>query len=182
MAVLLIMSIKYLLAVPHLIILGVYTWIAGIAAWIAQWIVLFTGRYPAGFHAFVLGSLRWTWNVNAWLSGIVDKYPPFSADADRGYPATATCDRAEKYSRGLAIARILAFPLAIILIPHFIALGVLGLLWLIAFVMGPWATILTGGYSRLSYEIIVGVQRWQHRFSCYMLGLVDAYPPFRTWP
>ena len=53
----------------------------GIAAfgvfWIAQWAVLFTGRYPEGVHRFVTGYLRWNVRALAWLFGLTDRYPPF---------------------------------------------------------------------------------------------------------
>jgi hypothetical protein len=45
---------------------------------IAWWVVLFTGKYPAGMHAFVVGTLRWIMRVQLYSSFMTDKYPPFS--------------------------------------------------------------------------------------------------------
>lgn len=45
---------------------------------IAWWAVLFTGKYPAGMHAFVVGSFRWAMRVQLYVSFMTDKYPPFS--------------------------------------------------------------------------------------------------------
>jgi hypothetical protein len=46
--------------------------------WIGFWAVLFTGRYPRGLSDFVLGWQRWQTRMNAWMFGLVDRYPPFS--------------------------------------------------------------------------------------------------------
>lgn len=45
---------------------------------IAWWAVLFTGKYPAGMHAFVVGTFRWGMRVQMYASLLTDKYPPFS--------------------------------------------------------------------------------------------------------
>ena len=71
--------VKWLLAIPHYIVLavlGVASFICVILAWFA---ILFTGRYPRGLFNFVLGVHRWGLRVGAymWLL-ITDRYPPFS--------------------------------------------------------------------------------------------------------
>ena len=70
--------LKMILLIPHLIIL----WILGIAlmliAWVALWVVLFTGKYPKSLFDFVVGVMRWQNRVNAWMLSLTDKYPPFS--------------------------------------------------------------------------------------------------------
>jgi hypothetical protein len=70
--------IKWLLAIPHYIVLfflyiGVF--FALIGAWLA---VLFTGRYPRGIFAFVEGTMRWSNRVTGYAFTLVtDQYPPF---------------------------------------------------------------------------------------------------------
>ena len=73
-----IFFLKALLLLPHLIVLYVLNIIAAIVIWIGYWIILFTGRQPAGIHDFVLGVLRWQTRATAWLYSITDRYPPFS--------------------------------------------------------------------------------------------------------
>jgi hypothetical protein len=46
---------------------------------IAWWAVLITGKYPAGMHSFVVGTLRWMMRVTAYLYFMTDEYPPFSS-------------------------------------------------------------------------------------------------------
>jgi hypothetical protein len=48
-----------------------------VVAWIGQWAILFTGRYPAGMHEFGTGVLRWQARVSAFMYGLTDRYPPF---------------------------------------------------------------------------------------------------------
>src|SRR5881227_3858727 len=70
--------VKWLLAVPHYILL-VFLSIAAVVAVIIAWFaILFTGRYPRGLFDFVLGVLRWGNRVNAYAFVLVtDQYPPF---------------------------------------------------------------------------------------------------------
>src|SRR5712692_1296034 len=70
--------IKWLLAIPHYILL-VFLSIAAVAAVIIAWFaILFTGRYPRGLFDFVLGVLRWGNRVAAYAFVLVtDQYPPF---------------------------------------------------------------------------------------------------------
>src|SRR5438270_2700670 len=74
--------VKWLLAIPHFIVL-VFLWIAAVVAVLVAWFaILFTGRYPRGIFAFVEGVLRWTQRVVAYAFLLVtDDYPPFSLTA-----------------------------------------------------------------------------------------------------
>ncbi len=71
--------VKWILAIPHYIIL-VFLAIALIVATIIAWFaILFTGRYPAGLFSFVVGVMRWENRVIAYAFVLVtDRYPPFS--------------------------------------------------------------------------------------------------------
>jgi Domain of unknown function (DUF4389) len=70
--------VKWLLAIPHYIVLfflGVAAFVVVIVAWFA---ILFTGRYPSGMFGFVEGVIRWQNRVVAYAVLLVtDKYPPF---------------------------------------------------------------------------------------------------------
>lgn len=49
-----------------------------ILVFLAWWAVLFTGSYPAGWHAFNVGTLRWITRVQMYLGFMTDEYPRFS--------------------------------------------------------------------------------------------------------
>jgi Domain of unknown function (DUF4389) len=70
--------VKWLLAIPHyvvLIVLYILAFVAVIVAWFA---ILFTGRYPEGIFHFVEGVVRWQNRVTGYtLLLVTDRYPPF---------------------------------------------------------------------------------------------------------
>jgi Domain of unknown function (DUF4389) len=70
--------VKWLLAIPHYIVL-VFLWIAAFFVVVFAWFaILFTGRYPRGMFEFVEGVLRWENRVTAYAFLLVtDRYPPF---------------------------------------------------------------------------------------------------------
>lgn len=71
--------VKWLLAIPHYIVL-VFLWLASVVAVVIAWFaILVTGRYPRGLFDFVVGVGRWTLRVGAYAILLVtDRYPPFS--------------------------------------------------------------------------------------------------------
>ena len=71
--------VKWLLAIPHYIILVVLSLAAFVVVVIAWVAILITGRYPRGLFDFVVGVFRWTLRVAAYAFLLVtDQYPPFS--------------------------------------------------------------------------------------------------------
>ena len=71
--------VKWLLAIPHYIVLFVLWIVAFFAILIAWFAILFTGRYPKALFDYVVGLFRWTVRVTAYVSWLVtDQYPPFS--------------------------------------------------------------------------------------------------------
>jgi hypothetical protein len=74
--------VKWLLVIPHLIIL-LFLWAAAVVVVIIAWFaIVFTGRYPRGMFDFVQGVLRWGQRVIGYAFLLVtDVYPPFSLAA-----------------------------------------------------------------------------------------------------
>lgn len=64
--------------IPHLVILWLYGIAAAVVTFIAFWAILFTGKYPRGMFDFVVGYMRWSARVNAYLYLMRDEYPPFT--------------------------------------------------------------------------------------------------------
>ena len=64
--------------IPHQFCLIFREIASNFLSFIAWWVVLFTGKYPADWHAFNVGTLRWYMRVNLYLRLMTDDYPPFS--------------------------------------------------------------------------------------------------------
>lgn len=70
--------VKWLLAIPHYIVLF-FLGIGGIVVWVVAWfVILFTGRYPRPLFDYMVGVGRWALRVQAYAFLLVtDQYPPF---------------------------------------------------------------------------------------------------------
>jgi len=164
--------VKWLLAFPHVLIVGALGTVAYVMIFIAWFAILFTGRYPEGLFNFVVGVYRWNANVNAYTSLLRDEYPPFSMEAGR-YPVTFEVDYPERLSRWLIFVKWL------LAIPNVIVLMVLGLAYYVTLIIAWFAILFTARYPEGLFRFGVGVQRWSLRVSAYAIYLfTDKYPPY----
>ncbi|MFD6969205.1 DUF4389 domain-containing protein [Streptomyces sp. NPDC059949] len=178
--------VKWILAIPHYIVLA-FLWIAFlVVSVIAFFAILFTERYPRALFDFNLGVLRWSWRVSYYAYAVMgtDRYPPFSLSPEPGYPARLDVVYPERLSRGLVLVKwwLLA-------IPHYLviafftgavhggwsSIGLTGLLALIAVV----TLAFTAKYPRDLFDLVVGLNRWVLRVTAYASLMTDEYPPFR---
>lgn len=71
--------VKWLLAIPHYVVLAVLAVGAIFAVLIAWFAIVVTGRYPRALFDYVVGVGRWALRVQAYASLLItDRYPPFS--------------------------------------------------------------------------------------------------------
>jgi len=188
--------VKWLLAIPHYIVLFVL-WIAFAAVTVvAFFAILFTGRYPRPLFDFNLGVLRWSWRVAYYTYSALgtDRYPPFSLAEEPDYPATLDVAYPQRLSRGLVLVKwwLLAIPqYAIVAVfaggagytsgsghtwqADALSGGLIGLLVCFAAI----TLLFTGRYPRGLYDLVIGMNRWVVRVIAYAALMTDAYPPFR---
>ena len=188
--------VKWLLAIPHYIVLF-FLWIAfAVVTFIAFFAILFTGRYPKGMFDFNVGVLRWSWRVGYYSFSALgtDRYPPFTLGAV-DYPATLDVAHPDHLSRGLVLVKwwLLA-------IPHYLVLALIGSGWW----MGWWgrgegrwmyrggfgligllvlfagvSLLFRGRYPSGLFAFTMGLNRWLYRVVAYVTLMTDTYPPFR---
>jgi hypothetical protein len=72
--------VKWLLAIPHYLILALLFLGVFFVVIISFFAVLFTGTWPEGLRAYVVGVMRWQNRVTAYFMLLVDEYPPFSLE------------------------------------------------------------------------------------------------------
>jgi hypothetical protein len=199
--------VKWLLAIPHYIVLA-FLWIAFVLLTVvAFFAILFTERYPRGLFEFNVGVLRWTWRVSFYSYSALgtDRYPPFTLADVPDYPARFDVVRPERLSRWLVLVKwwLLA-------IPHYLIVAVFGGGW--GFGGWPWAWrfgdvaddtylgwaaggligivvliaavwLLFGGrYPPELFDFTLGMNRWSYRVWAYAALMRDEYPPFHFDP
>jgi hypothetical protein len=176
--------VKWLLLLPHYIVL-LFLWIAFFfVTVVAFFAILFTTRYPRGLFDFNVGVLRWTWRVGfyGYSALATDRYPPFSLGHDPEYPATLELDHPEQLSRGLVLVKwwLLAIPQYLVVAFlagawHLWGGGLIGLLTIIAAVI----LAVRRAYPHDLFDLVLGFDRWCFRVVAYAALMTDQYPPFR---
>jgi Domain of unknown function (DUF4389) len=164
--------IKWLIALPHYIVLLFLGIGALFAIIIAFFAVLITGRYPRGLWDYVTGVHRWGMRVAAYVLLLRDEYPPFSLEDDPAYPVTVEWDYPETIDRWRPLVHWL------LVIPYALVAGVLaGLAQIVAFI-GVFVILFTKELPEGMFKLIVNPLRWQVRANSYGAWLVTRYPPF----
>jgi hypothetical protein len=192
--------VKWLLAIPHFIVLFFLFIAFALLTIVAFFAILFTGRYPRSIFDFNVGVLRWAWRVFFYSYGALgtDRYPPFTLAPVSDYPANVEVRYPEQLSRGLVLVKwwLLA-------IPHYLVLGILlgggwfgwnsgwdrdgehwrggggpGLIVLLV-LFAAIALLFTTRYPRGIFDFVIGLNRWAFRVGAYAALMTDVYPPFR---
>jgi Domain of unknown function (DUF4389) len=188
--------VKWLLLIPHYIIL-VFLWLAfWFVTVIAFFAILFTTRYPRGLFDFNAGALRWSWRVSFYGYAALgtDRYPPFTLADVPDYPARLDLEYRQQLNRWQPLVKwLLAFP-QYILVGAFFGSGyvvattvqdgravvystpsLIGASVLIAAI----AMLFTKRYPPGLFDLVLGINRWSYRLVVYLALMTDRYPPFR---
>ena len=163
---------KSLLLIPHWIILWVLGFVSCFVLFFMWIAILISGKRPRGMFDFMLGINRWSMRVNAYSSHLTDKYPPFSMDDADDYPMRLTAEFDPRANR------LTAFFRWILVIPHWIIVGVLGFVSSVVTFIHVIYVIIFGKPHAELFNLLVGINRWTARETLYSLLVTDQYPPF----
>ncbi|WP_109783548.1 DUF4389 domain-containing protein [Streptomyces sp. CG 926] len=185
--------VKWILAIPHYIVLFPLHIAFVLLSVIAFFSILITGSYPRRLFDFNVGVIRWSTRVTYYCSAVMatDEYPPFTLRETPGYPIRVDMVYPQQLSRGLVLVKWLLVVPQLLVITLLLtsgrrayqylddysplSSGLVGLLSLVAMVI----LTCTGSYPRGLFDLLVGLMRWMLRVLVYASLMTDEYPPFR---
>jgi 2-(1,2-epoxy-1,2-dihydrophenyl)acetyl-CoA isomerase len=162
-------ALRWLLALPHLLVLSAWLLVAFPVTIVNWFITLFRGRPSSGVHAWTSRLVRYQVHVNAYLYLAADPYPSF-----RGWPG--------RYPVDIAIAppgeqaRLKTLFRIVLVIPAYAFFYVLSQVLSIVAILGTFYALATGRYSRGFRDFSAYCLRFQAQTFGYLLLLTDKYP------
>ncbi len=162
-------ALRWLLAVPHLLVLTLWTY-AAIPVAVVNWSIgVVRGRPSAALHTWVARLVRYQAHVYAYLYLVADPYPSF-----RGWYGTYPVDLAVgpptdqgRWRTGFRILLVL---------PAYVLTAVLGYVLAVVALLGGFYALATGRYPRGFRDLSAYCIRYQAQTYAYLLLLTDRYP------
>ena len=161
---------RILLAIPHLIVLYVWTIGAEIAVVIAWFAGILLGRVPPGLHNFIAGYWRYRTRVTAYVLLLADPYPAFGSGPP--YPIDLIVAPAATQNRLTILFRI------ILAIPAAIVANVLQNVAGIVAILAWFYALFTGKANKGMRDLQAYCLRYQAQTHGYLLLLTQRYPSF----
>ena len=164
-------AIRIILAIPHLLIVGVWGYVIELVSVIHWFIQVFTGKRNEGLFNFSNRYLGYASRTQTYVGLLFDEYPGF-IDDDGKTPVQYNLEYTETVNRLTAGLRLIwAIPALIISM----VLGITGFFVTIV----TWFTILsTGNHTRSQFDFELKVHRYSIQTNAYAGLLTDDYPKF----
>ena len=161
--------LRFLLALPHLIVATMWLYLAVLVTVVTWVLTLFRGQAPAGLHAWTARFLRYYTQVQAYTWLIADPFPSF-----RGWPGTYPVDLdvappARQGRWSTAFRLILAIPAYLLAYVLIVVLEVIALI-------GWFAALALGRMPRGMRDLMAYCLRYQAQTYAYLLLLTSRYP------
>ncbi len=169
--------LNWLLVIPPLVVLFIYSIGLQILSIVSWFVILFTGKMPENWGAFMVKVFRYQWRIYAYLYGWTEQYPGFelpSGFADPGgYPAVLSSAPDATRNRLTVALRL------IWVIPAYVVVSLVGIAANVVLFLAWFIVLFTGKWPEGMREFCVGYYRWSIRVLAYAVLLTDVYPPFR---
>ena len=160
---------RFLLTIPHLIWLILWSVLAVLAVFVAWLVALVIGRVPLPLHRFIAAWVRYTIHVMAFLFLIGGPFPGFVGAAG-SYPVDLAIDPPVRQRRLVTLFRgLLAIPAL------FLGGAYSAVIW-VAALLGWWAALFTGRMPEGLRNIGAVGLRYSGQSSSYLFLLTDRYP------
>ena len=162
-----------IVVIPWHIVAALYGIAAQIAAIIAWFAIVFTGRYPEGLYNFNVGFLRMATRVNSFYYLMTDEWPPFSGEDDSGYPVrVGVAPPLDSYSRLKTFFRL------IVGIPVMILAWIQSLILAVVSIIAWFAILFTGKHPEGLFNPARSANAYLARTGAYFLLITEDWPPF----
>jgi len=163
-------AFRLILAIPHLILLGLWQHVTEIAAVIHWFIIVFTGKRNDSLWSFTDSYVGYMSRVNGYTGILFDEYPQFFTDSS-GVPVQyALAPQAEPANRLTVGLRF------IWAIPALIIAAALSIAGFVVSVIAWFAIVITGKMPQGQFGFLVKVLRYVLQTNAYVLLLTDTYP------
>jgi hypothetical protein len=166
---------RLIIAIPHLIWMALWGFVAELALFVTWLVTIFTGRVPDGLHGFLASFLRYLTRVSAWLLLLADPFPPFSG-AEGGYPIDVRIAPAAPQSRVTVFFRL------ILAIPALLLTYVFRLVNEIVAFLGWFYCLATGEMHEGMQNLSTWLLRYEVQTYAYLFLLTDRYPSLGGGP
>ncbi|MGZ5342503.1 MAG: DUF4389 domain-containing protein [Solirubrobacterales bacterium] len=166
-------GLRYLFALPVMIVATIFGIGAYLAAFVAWFAIVFTGKYPEGLYDFNAKFVRLASRATSYLNLATDESPPLNGDEDPSYTVqVGTPAPLAEYDRVKTGLRL------IIGIPVFLLNYVQGIIAGVVSLIAWFAIVFTGKMPEGLVKPLHGAIAYQTKALAYMMLLTEDYPPF----
>lgn len=164
----LLVLFRFVLALPHLVWVMLWTVPAFLAALANGIATLVRGRSPAPLHRFLAAYVRYVAHVSAFLFLVANPFPGFVGAP--GYPLEITVGPPERQRRAITFFRVL------LALPAFLVSGALSFVLLVVGILGWFAALFTGRMPEGLRNLGAIAIRYAAQTNAYAAVLSERYP------
>jgi Domain of unknown function (DUF4389) len=171
------LAIRAILVIPQVIVLWILAFVIAFVMLFSWLPILINGRQAEFVYTVIGGYLRLATRVGGYVLLMTGRYPPFGPGGE--HTIDLTFDETEQQNRLWGIPFVGLLVRSILLIPHWIVLFFIGIVF--AFItLVTWIPVLVNGRTGdWVVRWVGGFYRWFNRVYAYALLLTGKYPPFR---